>query len=87
MNLPPPTELDPTQISKKSNIAALLLCIFLGTFGAHRFYVGKMGTALLMLITLGGFGIWNLFDLIIISCQDFRDIEGKRLIWDTPLLS
>jgi TM2 domain-containing membrane protein YozV len=87
MKLPPPSELDPTQISKKSNMAALLLCIFLGALGAHRFYVGKMGTGLLMLITLGGFGIWNLFDLIIISCQDFRDIEGKRLIWDTPLVS
>ena len=66
-------------ISGKSWIAALLLCIFFGVFGAHRFYVGKIGTAILMLITLGGFGIWTVVDLIIIICQDFKDKEGKVL--------
>ena len=66
-------------ISEKSWIAALLLCIFFGVFGAHRFYVGKIGTAILMLITLGGFGIWTVVDLIIIICQDFKDKEGKVL--------
>jgi len=66
-------------ISEKSWLAALLLCIFFGVFGAHRFYVGKIGTAILMLVTLGGFGIWSVVDLIIIICQDFKDKEGKVL--------
>ncbi|MBR3030672.1 MAG: TM2 domain-containing protein [Bacteroidales bacterium] len=71
--------LDNSNISERSWVAALLLCIFFGVFGAHRFYVGKIGTAILMLVTLGGLGIWTLVDLIIIICQDFKDKEGKVL--------
>jgi TM2 domain-containing membrane protein YozV len=71
--------LDNNNISERSWVAALLLCIFFGVFGAHRFYVGKIGTAILMLVTLGGLGIWTLVDLIIIICQDFKDKEGKVL--------
>ncbi len=70
---------DNSNISERNWLAALLLCIFFGVFGAHRFYVGKIGTAILMLITLGGFGIWTVVDLIIIICQDFKDKEGKVL--------
>ncbi|MBQ4022295.1 MAG: TM2 domain-containing protein [Bacteroidales bacterium] len=71
--------LDNSNISERNWLAALLLCIFFGVFGAHRFYVGKIGTAILMLITLGGFGIWTVVDLIIIICQDFKDKDGKVL--------
>lgn len=71
--------LDNNNISERNWVAALLLCIFFGVFGAHRFYVGKIGTGILMLITLGGFGIWVLVDLIIIICQDFKDKDGKVL--------
>ena len=71
--------LDNSNISERNWLAALLLCIFFGVFGAHRFYVGKIGTAILMLITLGGLGIWTVVDLIIIICQDFKDKEGKVL--------
>lgn len=71
--------LENSNISERSWVAALLLCIFFGVFGAHRFYVGKIGTAILMLVTLGGLGIWTLVDLIIIICQDFKDKEGKVL--------
>jgi len=53
--------------SDKSNTVALLLCFFIGFLGVHRFYVGKIGTGVLMLLTLGGLGIWNLIDFIIIS--------------------
>lgn len=52
-------------------------------FGAHRYYVGKIGTGLLMLCTIGGFGLWYLYDLIMIAAGEFRDSEGRRLAsWD-----
>jgi TM2 domain-containing membrane protein YozV len=65
--------------SDKSNTVALLLCFFLGFLGVHRFYVGKIGTGVLMLITLGGLGLWNLIDLIVIAMQKFTDSEGNTL--------
>jgi TM2 domain-containing membrane protein YozV len=55
------------------------LCFFIGVFGAHRFYVGKVGTGLLQLLTLGGLGIWWLADLIMILTGQFRDKEGQRV--------
>jgi hypothetical protein len=58
---------------------ALALNIPLGVFGAHRFYVGKIGTGILQLCTLGGLGLWWLADLILIAAGEFRDIEGRRL--------
>lgn len=61
-------------------MTCLLLCFFLGFFGAHRFYVGKIGTGILMLCTVGGLGVWWLVDLIFISCGDFRDKEGRRIV-------
>ena len=68
--------------SHKSRLIALLLCFALGWVGAHRFYIGKKGTALFMLFTLGGLGIWVLYDLILIAFGAFRDKEGKRnAVW------
>ena len=67
-------------ISPRSRLVALLLCFFLGCFGAHRFYVGKIGTGELMLVTLRGLGIWMLVDLILIAAGSSRDAEGRR-IW------
>ncbi len=54
----------------------ILLCFFLGAFGVHRFYAGKVGTGILMLLTLGGFGIWTIVDFIMIVTGNFRDKEG-----------
>ena len=45
------------EISSKSRLAITLLSFFLGGFGAHRFYLGKIGTAIAMLPTLGGLGV------------------------------
>ena len=60
-------------------LICLLLCIFLGGFGAHRFYTGKIGTAILMILTLGGFGIWYIIDIITIAVGKFRDENGNYI--------
>ena len=60
-------------------VPAALLCFFLGGLGAHRFYVGKVGTGLLMLFTLGGFFIWWIIDLILIATESFKDHEGRKI--------
>ena len=65
--------------SDKSNTVALLLCFFIGFLGVHRFYVGKIGTGILQLVTLGGLGIWALIDFIMIVMQKFTDGEGNTL--------
>ena len=69
-----------TDISPKSRLVALLLCVFLGWLGVHRFYLKKIGTGILMLCTVGGFGFWVIADIILIACGSFRDKEGKRVL-------
>jgi DUF4097 and DUF4098 domain-containing protein YvlB/predicted Ser/Thr protein kinase len=71
--------------SDKIILPAFLLAFFFGVFGAHRFYVGKIGTGLLQLFTLGGLGIWAVIDWILILCKVFTDGQGRRLTnWIHP---
>ncbi len=63
----------------KRILPAFLLCFFLGWAGAHRFYVGKIGTGILQLVTFGGLGIWALIDFIMIIVGAFRDKHGVKL--------
>jgi hypothetical protein len=65
-----------TKSAGKSWIAALLLCIFLGTLGIHRFYVGYTWQGIVQLLTLGGLGIWTLIDLIRIITRDLQPKSG-----------
>ena len=62
--------------SEKSFVATLILCILFGSLGVHRFYVGKIGTGILMLLTFGGLGIWTLVDIIVIAMGNFKDSNG-----------
>ena len=63
----------------KSWLTTLLLSIFLGGLGIHRFYVGKIGTGIAMLLTGGGCGIWYIIDLIMIAMGNFTDAQGRPL--------
>jgi TM2 domain-containing membrane protein YozV len=63
----------------KRILPAFLLCLFLGIFGAHRFYVGKVGTGVLQIVTLGGLGIWTLADFIMIIVGAFTDENGVKI--------
>ncbi|MEA4933105.1 MAG: DUF4236 domain-containing protein [Lawsonibacter sp.] len=67
--------------SPKSKTVALLLCIFLGMFGAHRYYVGKIGTGVLWTFTGGVVGIGWLVDLVAIIGGGFYDANGLVLRW------
>ena len=64
------------QKSEKGFVPTLLLAFFLGGLGIHRFFVGKIGTGILQLITLGGLGIWALIDIIMIVLGAFKDKSG-----------
>ncbi|SDH46945.1 TM2 domain-containing protein [Roseospirillum parvum] len=66
-------------VSDKGMVPAALLCFFLGSFGIHRFYVGKIVTGILMLLTLGAFGIWTLIDFVMILVGSFKDKNGLPL--------
>ena len=66
-------------VSDKSRAIALVLGGVLGPFGAHRYYVGKIGTGILQTITLGGLGLWWLYDMVLITCGSFRDRDGRRV--------
>lgn len=69
-------------MSEKKVLPVFLLCLFLGALGVHRFYVGKIGTGIAQLLTLGGLGIWALIDFITIIVGSFTDNEGNKItVW------
>ena len=69
----------PHRLNGKSKLTSFLLCFTLGIFGAHRFYVGKNTSAVWMLLSLGGLGIWTLWDCISILTGSFEDGRGQQL--------
>jgi ribosomal protein L40E len=64
----------------KSWLVTLLLAVFVGYFGVDRFYLGKVGTGILKLITMGGFGLWWLIDIILIATDNTKDAMGRPLV-------
>ena len=65
--------------SEKGFVPTILLCFFLGALGVHRFYVGKIGTGILQLLTFGGLGIWTMVDFIMVVCGKFSDGDGNLI--------
>ncbi|MEG0034469.1 MAG: NINE protein [Bacilli bacterium] len=63
-------------MSKKSRLVDLILCWFLGVFGAHKFYEGKIGMGILYIFTLGLFGIGCIVDFIKIAIGSSKDCDG-----------
>jgi hypothetical protein len=62
---------------------ALALAALMGWGGAHRFYTGRVASGILQLVTIGGFGMWWLYDVIMVAAGNFRDDTGRRLLdWD-----
>lgn len=68
-----------SNVSDRSRLVAFLLCWFLGYLGIHRFYVGKTGTGILYLLTVGIFGIGIFVDWIVILVGGFKDDQGRTL--------
>jgi|TARA_B100000902_G_scaffold10483_5_gene12786 TM2 domain-containing membrane protein YozV len=68
------------QVSDTDWTMLLIVSILLGGLGVHRFMTGHVGTGVLMLLTLGGCGIWTLIDVIMIATGKFADSEGRLVV-------
>jgi hypothetical protein len=64
----------------KDWLTTLLLCIFLGVLGVHRFYTKHIGLGVLQLLTAGCCGIFTLVDFILIISGKFKDADGHLLV-------
>jgi len=63
----------------KNYFYALMLCCFLGMFGIHRFYTGYKRIGFIQLLTLGGFGVWWIVDLISMCFNSYKDKYGIEM--------
>ncbi|MHB0956510.1 MAG: TM2 domain-containing protein [Pirellulaceae bacterium] len=78
----PPVVAAAPRLSERSRLVAGLLGLLLplvGLNGIHRLYTGHIGLGILMLITCGGCGIWQLIDVILVFAGSVRDAEGLPL--------
>lgn len=66
-------------VSPKSRLVAAILAWYLGIFGVHRFYAGRIVSGIFMILTFGGLGLWALVDAIVILCGEFKDSDGLKI--------
>ena len=70
-------------VSERSRGLTLGLALVGGMFGLHRFYTGRTQSGIWMCLTLGGMGIWYLYDVVVVAAGDFHDGDGRRVArWD-----
>lgn len=70
---------DNTATSEMTILPTFLMCTFLGPLGIHRFYVGRVGSGIAQLLTLGGLGIWATIDWFMLLFGAFKDKEGRKI--------
>jgi TM2 domain-containing membrane protein YozV len=82
----PGDEMDDTnapEVSERSRSVALVLGVLGGWAGLHRFYTGRTESGIYMAITLGGLGVWWLYDMVVLVAGEFKDVEGLPVrAWD-----
>lgn len=66
-------------VSDRSRALALAFAVVGGCFGLHRFYTGRVTSGVWMCLTIGGLGIWYLYDVVLVAAGEFTDGEGRRV--------
>jgi TM2 domain-containing membrane protein YozV len=62
-------------------LITFILWLFLWPLGVHRFFNGKILIGILQLLTIGGFGVWALIDLILLVCCKMKDSDDEYITW------
>lgn len=73
-------EVKPEASRQRHFLAVFFFSLMWGSFGVDRFYLGKVGTGILKLVTFGGFGIWTIVDIVLIMSGAMRDKSGQAML-------